>query len=914
MQYHVARGVYKKVSILSITLAFLFSILSGTIMPLALSKIATAAPAANITTQADLQAALSDTSIESISLGGDITITNTLIATGGRTTTILGNGHTITATIPSATDDAAFSLKNTTITISNLTIQNSGSVSIHGINAYKGVNNLESVSLKGFGKYGLLVNRSIVTVNNISTENNVWGGINVDQSEATPESKLIVNGTSSHNEIKHIFIDDITKPVSVVDSASQYDIIKVGNEWTYRLKPAPTPIINGENFNTHSGTDYKGINVGFNINDFGTVTDVTVDLYKDATKLATNTSNDELLTLINNGETHLSTPFIIENGTYGTETYWNLGAHTLNFSTKPTKAVVTVTGQNGTHSIELTPLTEPNNWTYESLIPPDIKPTNLYFTKTANDTNSAITCGDTVNWMPQTVQGNEFGAWAHWSTTPHTTYHVETYYKNGDSWTRMHNSNNSKPMPYRFYGLGSQGDGLYRIKVVAYNTQGGFHSDPVNCNLSYDATAPDVGDVVLNGKSVSIARDHNCGPTNFNPVSGKVDLSATITDNLGSVKSAQYKIRKVTNGGCTQAGIYSSKTVNMSDQGGDNWITLPSTKLDTTLVPADGNYTIQMAVKDSAGNETTKYIDITVDNTKPIISITPNAPKTVSGVASFDVIITDDHIATDKNKDVWVELYGNPDWSNKKGQKVNLSSGTGVFTVDTNTLPDGEYVFRVSSVVDAAGNYSGDKSFKYITVDNTAPAAPAIDSASQTGANGTAEANTTITIKDTDSNVLGSTAADGSGNWTATFATLPGTTIIAFATDAAGNNSPDSTPYLIPNASITGTGNENNSNTSNSNTRFSFLAAPTAVLAAQFNTNNPQVLGLTVDGATANADNTQTNQGKVKSTSVKNAQKEKELAEEASSSFAWYWILLLIAVAVALYYAYRNWRLNKDKA
>lgn len=150
--------------------------------------------------------------------------------------------------------------------------------------------------------------------------------------------------------------------------------------------------------------------------------------------------------------------------------------------------------------------------------------------------------------------------------------------------------------------------------------------------------------------------------------------------------------------------------------------------VDTTSLP-DGEYILRVgsvvdAVGNTSGDKTFKYF--TVDNTKPTISITPNAPKTVSGVASFDVTINDAHIATDKNKDVWVELYGSPDWSNKKGQKVNLSSGTGVFTVDTNALPDGQYVLRVGSVVDAAGNYSGDKSFKYITVDNTAPTAPSI--------------------------------------------------------------------------------------------------------------------------------------------------------------------------------------------
>lgn len=170
------------------------------------------------------------------------------------------------------------------------------------------------------------------------------------------------------------------------------------NGTVYDFEPAADPVLTGENFNTHSGADYKGVNVGFRINDdFGTVSAVKVELYKDTTKLATNTHNTALLSLINSGARQLSTPFITEPGTY-IEDYWNLGAHSLGLSTKPTKAVVTVTGVNGTRSTEISPLVEPNGWTYESIIPLAV-PTLL------SPTNNATINGTTLTNSWDTVEG-----------------------------------------------------------------------------------------------------------------------------------------------------------------------------------------------------------------------------------------------------------------------------------------------------------------------------------------------------------------------------------------------------------------------------------------------------------------------------------------------------------------------------
>ncbi|HEX7483844.1 MAG TPA: lamin tail domain-containing protein [Candidatus Saccharimonadales bacterium] len=136
----------------------------------------------------------------------------------------------------------------------------------------------------------------------------------------------------------------------------------------------PQPEVLGENFNTHAGADYKGINVGFSISNFKTVSAVSVALYDaDDNLLATNTHNQKLLDLISGGTTQLSTPFITTGGSY-VEEYWTLGQHSISDTTKPIKAVVTVVGTGAsnssiTKSVNLTPLAEPDGVTFASVLP-----------------------------------------------------------------------------------------------------------------------------------------------------------------------------------------------------------------------------------------------------------------------------------------------------------------------------------------------------------------------------------------------------------------------------------------------------------------------------------------------------------------------------------------------------------------
>jgi len=163
--------------------------------------------------------------------------------------------------------------------------------------------------------------------------------------------------------------------ISVTDETGTYTAennnLAEPNGWLYETLLPPTPVVTATNFNTHSGTDYKGINVGFTLNDeFGTVSDVRVALFNDGGMIVENTHNQALLDLINDDDvlSH-STPFIMTEGTY-VEEYWNLGDHNWTENDKPNRSVISVTDESGTYTAENTNFTEPNDWTFESLIPP----------------------------------------------------------------------------------------------------------------------------------------------------------------------------------------------------------------------------------------------------------------------------------------------------------------------------------------------------------------------------------------------------------------------------------------------------------------------------------------------------------------------------------------------------------------
>lgn len=153
-----------------------------------------------------------------------------------------------------------------------------------------------------------------------------------------------------HRRSTSVFVGVITL-ISVVAAITPLFLTESASALSISPK---APQIVGENFNTHSGDDYHGINVGFRAEGFSDVATITVSLYQDDALLVTNSEDKKLLKLINeDGETRFSTPFVIIGGTY-TEEYWQLGSYEWRHDTRPNRAVITIS----TTDSETPPITQ----------------------------------------------------------------------------------------------------------------------------------------------------------------------------------------------------------------------------------------------------------------------------------------------------------------------------------------------------------------------------------------------------------------------------------------------------------------------------------------------------------------------------------------------------------------------------
>ncbi len=430
----------------------------------------------------------------------------------------------------------------------------------------------------------------------------------------------------------------------------------------YNFEPNANPVINGENFNTHSGADYKGVNVGFNIADFGTVSNVTVDLYKDATKLATNTSNSALLALINGGENQLSTPFIIEPGAY-TEAYWDLGAHTLGFNTKPTKAVVTVTGENGTRTIDITPLTEPNDWVYESLVP-------LATPTLQSPTDNAIVNGATLTNSWATVDGATKYEYRSFNNAAGTNLRHQQIL-NGTSKTATNVANNTS----------------FWWQVRAINDHRQSEWSPL-WKVTIDNEVPTTP---TNGQP------HNVFKKTVGDWSYTWNAS---TDNQGPIK---YEYQTSTNPAQIGGILSTDLTTN----------TTTSTTAPSAGTP-DGKRYWQVRAVDSAGNKSgwSPIWNVAIDTVKPVINdITPGANSTVKGTVTFKLDWSDNNKSYS-----YIEFNKNGAWKLDNTQDTNPNADE--LTINTKDYADGVYGIKATAT-DKAGN-SVQQTFTF-TIDNSKP-------------------------------------------------------------------------------------------------------------------------------------------------------------------------------------------------
>ena len=367
-----------------------------------------------------------------------------------------------------------------------------------------------------------------------------------------------------------------------------------------------------------------------------------------------------------------------------------------------------------------------------------------------------ISTGDSVNDDTPTIEG---------TANPGNTVEVQILDSNGNVVQTLNpmvdaNGNwtvDAGPLP----------EGDYTIVVTATNSEGDTAtSDPVAVTI--DLTAP--GAVTFTAPAANSATNDDT-PALVGTAEADASVEIQILDGNGAV------IQTVT----TTADASGNFTV------------------DATALP-DGDYLAEAAATDAAGNvgPTTPHLPFTVDTVPPAVGLdTP---------ADSDLTNDDTPLLSGTGEDgamLVVEVRDNG--GNVVDTHTITVGATGMWMVEATSLADGDYTVTVTAT-DAAGNATALAPVPF-TVDATPPAltlaAPGATSDDTPTIAGSTEANTSVRIEITDSagnsvEVI-DTTSDGAGDFSQDTASLAdgGYTVTVTATDAAGNTSTASSPFIV---------------------------------------------------------------------------------------------------------------------
>ncbi|WFT83443.1 Ig-like domain-containing protein [Methylobacterium sp. CB376] len=212
---------------------------------------------------------------------------------------------------------------------------------------------------------------------------------------------------------------------------------------------------------------------------------------------------------------------------------------------------------------------------------------------------------------------------------------------------------------------------------------------------------------------------------------------------------------------------------------------------DASLTTEGANRSVSASVQDKAGNSASVTVSgINIDKTAPT-GTGSHSDGTYTTVASDTLLVS----AADALSGVAsVQFYDNDVALRTPVTAVDQT--TGKYTLAATNLTEGKHVFTAVAT-DKAGNQSGSMSVGTTLVDTTAPVTSITDitqSVTKTGSttlvSGSSEANSTVTLLDTNgTTVLGTANADSAGHWNTTLTNLSNVVhnFTAKATDLAGN-------------------------------------------------------------------------------------------------------------------------------
>ena len=326
-------------------------------------------------------------------------------------------------------------------------------------------------------------------------------------------------------------------------------------------------------------------------------------------------------------------------------------------------------------------------------------------------------------------------------------------------------------------------DGSYAINAIATDTAGNTSVASTTFNLEIDSTAPAAPAVSGITDDTNVAGDGVTGDSTL-AIFGTSEAVADVTLYLDGV-------------------IIGSATADI----GGAWIF----NYTATVIP-DGSYVVTAVAADASGNQSlvsagfNVVIDTGVPSAPVISAIDADTGSAVDSVTNDSTLVVSGAGAADTTLELFI---------NAVAVGTALVDGSGNWSYDHSavTLPDGVYTLTARST-DLAGNVSAVSANFDVTVDSVTPAVPTVSSiTNDTGAasdgitsdttlmfNGVSEVSAVIDVY-LDAAYLGSTSADGSGDWiynhTAAALADGDYTLSATATDLAGNLSAASTGFAI---------------------------------------------------------------------------------------------------------------------
>jgi hypothetical protein len=219
------------------------------------------------------------------------------------------------------------------------------------------INSTGNVSFNSELKGDVTVNNGTVTFTNVE----FGGDVEVYSDNVTIKNSTIAGDFDAKGKavtlegsvtVKGAIKNAANVVVTDADQATEDAVQDANDEANHAAKLNSTLMTN---FNTHSGEDYKGVNIGFILQDgidFDKISSIKVNLYStEGTLIASNVAIKNKIKDLYTAQTpgpvrEFSTAFIAEDGTY-VEEYWTLGAWTAKANVKPAKAELVIVDSKG---------------------------------------------------------------------------------------------------------------------------------------------------------------------------------------------------------------------------------------------------------------------------------------------------------------------------------------------------------------------------------------------------------------------------------------------------------------------------------------------------------------------------------------------------------------------------------------